>query len=71
MIVWLFVVMGLSLFQIVGTYFLLPAYYIYVANLLVLLSALGMTYRVWKKQQIGYIEALKKEIEELKGKVGE
>ncbi len=71
MLIWLFVVMALALFQIIGTYFFLPPVYLFTSNLLILLSALGMVYRVYKKQQVAYIETLEAKIDELEKKYSE
>ena len=71
MFTWLLVVMVLSLYQIVGAYFHLPNQYIYPANILILLAALGMVYRVWRKMREGHIETLQNEILELRKEVEE
>ena len=71
MFTWLLVVMALSLFQIIGSYFFLPYQYIYLSNLLVLLSALGMVYRVWRKTREAHTETLQNEILELRKEIAE
>lgn len=62
MVVWIVLVILLGLFQI--SYLLLgfPQTYVYIFSVLMLLLALGISYRVYRKEKFGKIEEMEEEI---------
>ncbi len=66
MVNWIIIVIALSIFQMLCYSLNCPEYYVYISTVLVLLAALGMLYRVYRKQRAGEKEKLKKELESLR-----
>ncbi len=66
MIAWIVLVILLGLFQI--SYLLLgfPQTYVYVFSVLMLLLALGISYRVYRKEKSGKIEEMEEELKSLR-----
>lgn len=66
MITWIILVIVLAIFQLLCLTVGFPDTYSYFASILLLLSALGMLYRIYRKQRAGEREKMQKEIEALR-----
>jgi len=62
------VIIGISIFQIISLLFQFPDYTAYIAAILLLMSSLGMLYRIRMKMKAGERERMARELESLKGK---
>ncbi len=67
MVTWILVIIGISIFQIVSLLFQFPDFAAYTAAILLLLSSLGMLYRIRMKMKSGERERMARELEQLKG----
>ena len=69
MIVWALIVALLAVFQMVAVYLSFPADSIYLVAVLILLSALGIMFRIYSKEKRQQWERLEKEVTELKSRM--
>ncbi len=70
MIIWVWVIIALAVFQIVIIPYSPGTTIFQVSSVLVLAASLGILYRVYKKQQVGRLEELERRVEELENKFG-
>ncbi|MGC9315457.1 MAG: hypothetical protein ACP5G4_07490 [bacterium] len=67
MITWILVIITISIFQIISLLFQFPDYTAYIAAVLLLMSSLGMPYRIRMKMKSGERERMARELEQLTG----
>jgi len=70
MVVWVWVIIALVVFQIVIVPYSPGAPIFQVSSVLVLVASLGILYRIYRKQQLGKLEELEMRIAELENRFG-
>ena len=56
MLIWVFIILGLVVFQVLGHVFAFPQIYLTISTLLMLVGALGLLYREYKSRRRDYGE---------------
>lgn len=70
LLTWIFVIIAIAVFQIISLILGFPDSVDYFASVLLLLTSLGMLYRILMKQKSGERERLARELEKLKNTKG-
>lgn len=71
MVLWVWVVIALAVVQMALIPYSVDATYLHISSILILFSALGILYRIYRKQRDGRIESLENRVSELERKIAE